>query len=371
MLRSGRVTTMPSTGGTSKTTTTVDALVADKKAQGSARATEPDIPNLTPADLDESQFPVLKNTISYEEIVGEAHPDGLVREYPVPFSDWEFPEFIPTPDPLWVPDHDTLPNLLGCIMYGHNGIVVGEPGTGKTKDVREVCARIKMPYHRFNGMEGLEPADLLGQNQLINGQTIFVDGALMPAVRGGGVQAIDEPFKIPAGTLMACQWLAESDKAERSVMLYGHEDTSKIRVQAHPEFRMVLCDNCRGTGDNMDMYAATNVQDQSFINRMDFKMRKTYMSPPTEQRAIMTAYPWILPPLAKKMTAFAAIMREAWNQGAVEMPFSFRELQAWSLAIAEFNGMIVPALNVVFGNILEDGEEKEIYNKALNDAAIH
>lgn len=353
-----------------KTTTTVDALVADKKAQGVKKSTA--VPPVNHVDdLDESQFPVLKNAISYEDIVGEKHPDGAERQYPAQFSDWEDKDAIPKPDPLWVPDHATLPLLIACITNGHNGIVVGEPGTGKTKDLREVCARLGMPYYRFSGMDGLEPADLLGQNQLIGGKTVFVDGAIMPPVRTGGVLAIDEPFKIPAGTLMSCQWLAESDKTERSVMLYGHEDQDKIRVKAHPEFRMILCDNCRGTGDNMDLYAATNVQDQSFINRMDFKMRKTYMIPAVEQRAIMTAYPWILPPLAKKMTSFAKLMREAWNQGAVEIPFSFRELQSWSLAIAEFNGEIVPALNVVFGNILEDGEEKEIYNKALTDAAIH
>lgn len=352
-----------------KTTTTVDALVADKKAQG-VKQSIPSAP-IYEQEIDFGQFPVLKNMISYEDIIGEPHPDGRERVYPVPFSDWEDEAAIPLPDPLWVPDHSTLPLLLSCVTNGHNGIVVGEPGTGKTKDMREVAARLKMPYHRFPGMEGLEPADLLGQNQLINGKTKFVDGAIMPAVRKGGMLAIDEPFKIPPGTLMALQWLAESDKNERSVMLYGHEDEKEIRVKAHPEFRMLLADNCRGTGDNMDLYAATNVQDQSFINRMDYKMRKTYMPKETEQRAIMTSYPWILPPLAKKMTAFAQLMRTAWNQGAVEMPFSFRELQTWSKAIAEMDGLIVPALDAVYGNILEEGEEKEIYVKALTDAAIH
>lgn len=349
---------------------TVDALVAKKKAEGKASAPNPTEPKEMQPEIDSSQFPVLKNTVSYEEIVGEKHPDGKKRMYPVQTVDWEHPEDIPEADPLWVPDHSTLPLTLSMVCHGHNGVIVGEPGTGKTKDIREIAARIKKPYYRFSGMDGLEPADFLGQNQIIGGQTKYVDGAIMRCVRHGGLWAYDEPFKTPPGTNMCLQWLAEPKSSGRSVMLYGHEDEKEIKVEAHPEFQMILCDNARGSGDNMDLYAATNVQDQSFINRMQYKIRKTYMRPDDEQRAIMTAYPWILSPLAKKMTSFAKIMRLAWNNGSIEIPFSFRELQSWSEAIAEFDGQVLPALNAVYGNILEQGEEQEIYHKAITDCAI-
>ena len=204
----------------------------------------------------------------------------------------------------------------------------------------------------------------------MNGETKFVDGPIMPAVRHGGCLAIDEPFKMQPGELMGFQWLAESKEAGRSVMLYGHEDPDQVKVEAHPEFRMFLCDNVRGTGDNMDIYAATNVQDASFVNRMQYKIRKTYMNPDTEAAAIQIAYPWVLDPLAVKMVQFAGLMRKAWSQGSIEMPFSFRELETWAQIIAEMDGNVKAALHACFGNMLEDGDEQEIYTKALMDIGV-
>lgn len=348
-------------------TQAVQDLIDQKKARAEGKGVGASAP--TPL-VDLSRVPVLKNTVSYEDIIGEAHPDGQVRLYPAPPATWDYPEDIPEPNPHWVPDHSTLPLTLACILYGHNGLVVGEPGTGKTTDVREICARAKIPYYRFSGMEGLEPADLLGQMQLRGGETVWTDGAIMRPVRHGGVWAYDEPFKSPPGTNMAVQWLAEPAKSDRSVMLYGHQDETQIKVPAHPEFRMMLCDNARGTGDNMDIYAATNVQDASFINRMQYKIRKTYMDGEAEARAITTAYPWIQPKLADKMCLFARTMRKAWAQGTIEMPFSFRELETWSQVLAENGGDIKGALDACFGNLLEAGDERELYERTYKDVGI-
>lgn len=345
----------------------VEALVKKKKQE--AESSGHTITNSAPVILlDMSKVPALKNKITYKDIVGEEHPDGMEREYPAIKCKWKHPEDIPEKDEGWVPDHKVLPEMIASIMYGHNGLVVGEPGTGKTTDQREICARIGMPYYRVNGMEGMEPADLFGQVHLSAGATVWVDGPIMRAVRHGGLLAIDEPFKMPPGTLMGMQWLAETK--DRAVMLYGHPDPKQVKVEAHAEMRMVLCDNARGTGDNMDVYAATNVQDASFINRMQYKIRKTYMEEDTEARAVNHKYPWIMPNLAKRMVKFAGLMRKAWAQGAIEMPFSFRELETWSEIIAENGGDVYVALDSAYGNLLESGDEKEVFMKAVQDVSF-
>jgi MoxR-like ATPase len=345
----------------------VQDLINKKKEESERNAESTPVPEVL---LDMSMVSELKNKITYEELVGEPHPDGKVRYYPAVTEKWDYPEDIPVANTHWIPDHNTLPQTVACIMYGHNGLVVGPPGTGKTTDVREVCARAGIPYYRFSGMEGLEPADLLGQMQLRSGETKWSDGAIMRPVRHGGVWAYDEPFKSPPGTNMAVQWLAEPAKADRSVMLYGHEDENEIKVSAHPQFRMMLCDNARGTGDNMDIYAATNVQDASFINRMQYKVRKDFMDPETEALAITSAYPWVTKKLAQIMVKFAGVMRKAWEHGSIEMPFSFRELETWAEIMSENGGDIKDALESCFGNMLESGDEREVFGRAWKDMGI-
>ena len=350
----------------------VSALVEKHKQEVAARASKKSASSTSKEDTKlvlTDKLPVLKNKISYRDIAGEDHPDGTERWYPKCDYKWKHKEDIPTPDPLWVPDHATLPHTITAVAYGHNALIVGPPGTGKTKDVREVCARLGIPYYRFSGMGGLEPADLLGGNQLLNGKTQWVDGAIMRAVRHGGVWAYDEPFKSPAETNMAVQWLAESTKSDRSVMLYGHEDPKQIKVTAHEKFQMILCDNARGTGDNMDLYAATSIQDVSFLNRMEIHISKNYMDAESEQRALAAMFPWITQALAKKMVSFAGIMRVGWEQGSLELPFSFRELEAWAKLIAAYGGDIRLALDGAYGNALQP-EEQEIYRKGYLDVGF-
>ena len=354
---------------------TVRELIEKRKAEAggyTAPVATPDPEPAAPAKpdplVDWSAITVLKNTIKYSEIVGEMHPSGTDWEYPKP-PVFEQLDAIPEPDENWVPDHGTLPNTIACIMYGHNGLIVGPPGTGKTKDPQEICARAGIPYYRVNGMAGMEASDLVGSVHLVDGDTKFIDGPICEAVESGGLLAIDEPFKMPAGTLMALQALAEETNKQRYISKYGHEDASKVRLYAHPQFRMVLCDNVRGTGDGMDKMAATEIQDQSFINRMTYKILKDYMSPETEVKAICKAYPWITTRLAGEMVKFGNLMRKAWNNGSVELPFSFRELQAWSDAIAETRS-IRGGLDVVYGNLLTEDSEKDIYINAWNDVGL-
>lgn len=349
----------------------VEELTAKKKAEleNAGQTPPPSAPKASDF-VDRKKFPKITNTVSYSDIVGCKRADGSDPEYPKTPKKWDNADMIPDPDPDWIPDDKTLHHTISAITHGHNMLMVGPTGAGKTTDVREVCARIKMPYARVNGVEGMEPADLYGQIQLSNGQTHWVDGPIMAIVRGGGVLAVDEPFKMPPGTLMGMQWLAEPAKAGRAVMLYGHPDPEKVKVDAHPEFRMALCDNARGTGDNMDIYAATNVQDASFINRMQYKIRKEYMEYDVEVKAVMHKFPWILKPLAERMVRLAGVMRTAWGQGSVELPFSFRELETWSEIISENGGDINDALYAAYGNMLEDGDEKQVLGKAILDVGL-
>jgi hypothetical protein len=78
------------------------------------------------------------------------------------------------------------------------------------------------------------------------------------------------------------------------------------------------------------------------------------------------AYPWVSDKLAGSMVQLANLMRKAWSNGSVDLPFSFRELQGWSSAIAETQD-IRQSLELVYGNLLTEDNEKEILTNAWND----
>lgn len=80
-------------------TQAVQDLIDQKKARAEGKGVGASAP--TPL-VDLSLVPVLKNTVSYEDIVGEPHPDGQVRLYPAPPATWDYPEDIPEPNPHWV-----------------------------------------------------------------------------------------------------------------------------------------------------------------------------------------------------------------------------------------------------------------------------
>ena len=349
----------------------VEELTAKKKAEMEAAGSTAAPPEPVKNDfIDLKAFPKITNTVSYSSLTGSTTPSGDDPLYPAITHKFDNADNIPDLDADYIVDPKVMPHIFSAIAHGHNMLITGPTGAGKTTDVKAGCAMLRVPYARVNGVEGMEPSDLYGQIQLSNGQTHWVDGPIMDIVRNGGVLAIDEPWVMPPATLMGMQWLAEPAASGRSVMLYGHPDPKQMKVAAHPEFRMVLCSNARGTGDNMDIYAATNVQDASFVNRMQYKLRKEYMEYDTEVGAVMSKFPWIRKPLAERMVRLAGVMRTAWNQGGVELPFSFRELETWCLIISENGGNIKDALFAAYGNMLEDGDEKQILGKAVIDVGL-
>lgn len=332
-----------------------------------------------PAEPDPKASPLVhgdklstKGWVKWSAIFGAPMEDGtdpLVGPKPPKKSAWADQDAIPDADPNWIINEQLVLNVCRAILNGHNMFMFGKPGTGKTKAYREVAARLKMPYYRVTCNASMEYSDIFGQVHLEGGKTKWVDGPVMKAVRNGGILAIDEPFKLQANASMGFMWLCESDKTDRSVMLFGHPDVEQIRVKAHPDLRLVMADNVRGTGDNMDIYAGTELQDSAFINRMQYKEHCDYLPPELEAQAIAKRFEWISSTLALYMAKVAKLMRSAWDQGSVEVPFSFRELEIWSQAIYENGGNIHDALHIAYGNMLST-EEKDLLAKACRDVGL-
>ena len=306
--------------------------------------------------------PVTSNTdgmLSYEEIVGEKHPDGKERWYPegIRHKRDEWPTFmadrIPEDMPWYVPDHRLLPMLLDSMAYDKIPKIYGHPGAGKDTDLEWLCNRLNMPYTREDGKEGIEIFNIVG-GMIPDGTGDWVEskGLLWLFVEHGGLYVRSEPDVVPAGVGMLFQSLYEP---KRILQIPDHPDPEKSRLRAHRNFRIALTSNTRGTGDNADMYTATTVQDASNLNRIDKFGYKDYMPEDKEVEMLQKSFPDITPRFARKMVLLGNQIRSGWKAGEIELAFSPRQLMEWA-ETALRDGEPVRGFKECYYNVLNDDE---------------
>lgn len=91
-----------------------------------------------------------------------------------------------------------LPNGQECALFEHAFrnrlplLLKGPTGSGKTRFVAHMAARLAVPLITVACHDDLTAADLTGRYLLRGGDTIWVDGPLTRAVRHGGICYLDE-----------------------------------------------------------------------------------------------------------------------------------------------------------------------------------
>ena len=175
-------------------------------------------------------------------------------------------------------------------------------------------------------MAGLEPYDFVGGLQAEQGSTKWVDGDASIAVKYGCTYAYDEWAKSNAQVNMCFQALAENNN--NFLLRYGHPDSTKRLLRPHKQFSLVLCDNVSGTGDGMGRYAASEIQDCSFLNRVTKKLWLDYM-PASNERDFITKKYKINTQVAGKIIQMSNLLRKSWKAEESEIVISLRTIQEW------------------------------------------
>jgi MoxR-like ATPase len=97
--------------------------------------------------------------------------------------------------------------LLAALDSGAHVVLEGPPGTGKSTLLRAVAAAQDVPFLFVEGNAELTPARLVGHfdpaRVLAEGyaEEIFIDGALVAALRTGGLLYVEELNRVPEETL--------------------------------------------------------------------------------------------------------------------------------------------------------------------------
>jgi len=309
--------------------------------------------NDSPSDV------VPEGKVSYTSLVGESHPSGkefYFTKYEV--EDWpeEVRDLIPERDPHHVPDHAYILNLLMAIEFDKTVFAYGPPGSGKSVTPAQVCAMLNYPFMFIAGMGGTEPSDYVGSPWVKDGNMEWKDGPASFAVRNGVFMLYDEPFKASAQTNMCFQSLLDT---RRTLKLYGHPDPVKGNLKAHPKFRMCLADNVRGFGDDMDKYAA-EIQDQSTLNRCEYKLNVPYMPTAQEEEILKRKFPEASDKLVSCVVSLANCLRTAWEKGDIQAPYSIRDTQELVEAALFHLDVGVAFTQTYFGAVKDPNESKAI-----------
>lgn len=248
-------------------------------------------------------------------------------------SDWDEDVQNDIPDEgdykgKFVADHSVIYPTLRAMCRNLKVMVYGPTGSGKTETQRFICALTHQPYLRINGRQDMETDAILGKPWVSEGTMHFDLGALPSAIKKGYMVAFDEPWKTPSGIQMALQRYYE-----RNGVLFLDDMPGTMEektITPDPRSRLVLCDNVVGTGDNLDQYGATMVQDNSTLNRLDVIILQDYLNPANEVKLITSRYPSIPQHKAKLMVQLAGKIRQGLANSELSTGFSPRNYMAWA-----------------------------------------
>jgi MoxR-like ATPase len=192
--------------------------------------------------------------------------------------------------------------------------ITGLSGNGKTLMVEQVCAELQRECIRVNISIETDESDLLGGPTLVNGNVVNRDGPVIVAMKRGAVLLIDEVDR-GSNKLMCLQGILEGKP-------YYNKKNGEL---VHPKsgFTVMATANTKGRGSEEGRYLS-QILDDAFLERFPITVEQEYPDVKTEKK--------ILSPLiddadfVDKLTQWADVVRQSFNQGATDEIISTRRL---------------------------------------------
>jgi MoxR-like ATPase len=222
---------------------------------------------------------------------------------------------IPTKYPDYVPFgfYNDLRNIIKSDSF-YPVFITGLSGNGKTLMVEQVCAVLQRECIRVNISIETDESDLLGGPTLVNGNVVNRDGPVITAMKRGAILLIDEVDR-GSNKLMCLQGILEGKP------YYNKKNGEMV----HPVkgFNIIATANTKGRGSEEGRYLS-QILDDAFLERFPITVEQEYPDVKTEKK--------ILEPLiddkdfVEKLTQWADIVRQSFDQGAVDEIISTRRL---------------------------------------------
>ena len=289
-----------------------DAKLKELIEQQKAASASVDIFKLTPME-----YP-LKKTFGVDMGTMETIT-GFVERHPL----------VPEIDPEFqFPEEATKIVLLG-LRLNKPTMVHGPTGSGKTTLLEQIAARINYPVLRINHHTDMYSYDIAGQVKVQNGSTYFEYGPLPFAMTRPMILIMDEWDAINPEVGMMYQPVLERRHDGRlgnlTLTAAGAE-----KVTSHQYFRIFATSNTCGLGDDKGHYQGTQIQNLAFVSRFQLRVKLDYLQSRHEQKILVKKFPSLKEEEAKLLTETAKKIREQYEAGRLDVPYSLRDLINWA-----------------------------------------
>ena len=178
----------------------------------------------------------------------------------------------------------------------------GPTGCGKTRFVEYMAWRLKRPLVTISCHEDLFAADLVGRYLLTGDETVWMDGPLTQAVRGGAICYLDEVVEARKDTTVVIHPLADD---RRLLPVDKHNEV----VRAHPDFQLVVSYNPGYQSVLKDLKQSTR---QRFV-ALEFDYPEA-----DQESAIVARESGLEPDQAARLVHLAGKIRQIREQGLAE-----------------------------------------------------
>ena len=186
---------------------------------------------------------------------------------------------VPETDPTYVPfgNYVDVEKIIKSKIF-FPVYITGLSGNGKTMSIMQACAKLKRKLLRINVTEETDELDLIGGTELVNGSTVYREGAVILAMREGAVLLIDE------GDLNNTKILCLMPILEGKP--YLNKKTGEI-IKPAEGFNIFITGNTKGQGSEDGRFVGTKVMNEAFLERFAITMEQEYPTMAVEKKIII------------------------------------------------------------------------------------
>ena len=232
---------------------------------------------------------------------------------------------VPDKDPTFVkfgqfPD---LKKVISSKLF-YPVFITGMSGNGKTFGVEQACAETGRELIRVNITVETDEDDLIGGFRLVNGQTVWHNGAVIEALERGAILLLDE-IDLASNKIMCLQSILEG----KGVFL------KKIGEYVKPKagFNVIATANTKGKGSDDGRFIGTNVLNEAFLERFPITFEQEYPTVKTEIKILTALSNQLKIPMIgehetfiKHLCDWSDIVRRTFKEGGVDEIISTRRL---------------------------------------------
>lgn len=211
-------------------------------------------------------------------------------------------DYLIKDEPFYLPVADEVALYQAACGERLPLMLKGPTGCGKTRFVEYMAWRLKRPLITISCHEDLFAADLVGRYLLTGDETVWMDGPLTQAVRGGAICYLDEVVEARKDTTVVIHPLADDRR------LLPIDKRGEV-VKAHPDFQLVISYNPGYQSVLKDLKQSTR---QRFV-ALEFD----YPEAEAESK-IVAKESQIEPAMATRLVHLAGKIRKIREQGLAE-----------------------------------------------------